>query len=149
MTASEHPVHPPFRNGKQDAGREARLAGERTLLRVLIVDDSEDEVLLLLGELRSAGYEPLHRRVETPEAMKEALGRDRWDLIIADIRGSLLSAAHALALLRQKGLDLPFILTSEKIDEGAAVALIEDCGARDYVIKDDDLSRLGPATERV
>ena len=148
MTASERPVHPPFRNGKQDAKREARRAGKRTLLRVLIVDDSEDEVLLLLSELRSAGYEPLHRRVETPEAMKEALGRDRWDLIIADTCGSHFGAARALALLRQKGLDLPFILASEKIDEGAAVALIKYSGAHDYVIKD-DLSSLGPATERV
>ncbi len=116
-------------------------------MRVLIVDDSEDEVLLLLGELRCASYEPLYRRVETPEAMEEALGRDRWDLVIADNRGPLLSAAHALALLRQKGLDLPFILASEKIDEDAAVALIKDGGVHDYVAKD-DLGRLGPATER-
>src|SRR5918997_4535794 len=147
MTAPDRPVHPPFRNGKQDVKREARRAGERTPLRVLIVDHSKDEVLLLLGELRCASYEPLHRRVETPEAMEEALSRDRWDLVIADNRGPLLSAARALALLRQKGLDLPFILASEKIDEDAAVALIKDGGVHDYVAKD-DLGRLGPATER-
>src|SRR5215212_369329 len=151
MSASEHQVHLPFHNAEQDAKREARSAGERTPLRVLIVDDSEDAVALLLRELKRGGYEPFHQRVKTPEAMEEALGRKRWDLVIAGTckpRLSALSAAHALALVRQKRPDLPFILASEKINEDAAVALIKDGGVHDYVAKDNLVGRLGPAAER-
>src|SRR5215213_7675999 len=146
MTAPEHQVHLPFHNAEQDAKREAPSAAERTPLRVLIVDDSEDAVALLLRELKRGGYEPFHQRVESPEAMEEALGQKRWDLVIAGTCEPRLSAARALALVRQKEPDIPFILTSEKIDEDAAVALIKDSGVHDYVAKD-DLGYLGPATE--
>src|SRR5215211_1612403 len=173
MAGSERRVRPPFRSAEQDAKQEASLhaeahraeahraearraearlrAGERTPLRVLIVEGSEDEAAPLLRELRCGGYESLYGRVGNPEAMEEALARQRWDLVLAGACAGtcapLLSAARALALVRQKGPNLPFILVAEKIDEDAAVALIKDGGVHDYVPKD-GLGRLGPATER-
>ena len=154
MAGSERRVRPPFRSAEQDAKQEASLhaearlrAGERTPLRVLIVEGSEDEAAPLLRELRCGGYESLYGRVGNPEAMEEALARQRWDLVLAGTCAPLLSAARALALVRQKGPNLPFILVAEKIDEDAAVALIKDGGVHDYVPKD-GLGRLGPATER-
>ena len=60
--------------------------------------------------------------------MEEALDQERWDIVISDNRLRLFSAADALELVRQRGLDLPFILASEEIDEDVAVALIKDGG---------------------
>jgi hypothetical protein len=75
LTASERPASPPFRVAEHGASGETHPVRERTQLRVLIVEDSEKDVMLLLGELGRAGYEPLHERVGTPEKVGEALGR--------------------------------------------------------------------------
>jgi len=58
--------------------------GEMGPLRVLIVEDSEDDALLLLRELRHAGYEPRWQRIETADALMAALDREPWDIVIAD-----------------------------------------------------------------
>jgi hypothetical protein len=78
LTASERPASPPFRVAEHGASGETHPVRERTQLRVLIVEDSEKDVMLLLGELGRAGYEPLHEWVGTPEkveGVEEALGR--------------------------------------------------------------------------
>ena len=54
------------------------------LLKILLIEDSEDDALLLLRELKRGGYEPLCERVETAEAMREALGNREWDIVISD-----------------------------------------------------------------
>ncbi|MFQ5611363.1 MAG: response regulator, partial [Anaerolineae bacterium] len=117
-----------------------------TPLRVLIIEDSEDDVLLLLRELRRGGYEPAFERVETAAAMRAALEQQKWDLVIADYSMPRFSGLAALTLLQESGLDLPFILVSEAISQGAAVEAMK-AGARDYVLKD-DLARLIPVIER-
>ena len=53
-------------------------------LRVLIVEDSEDDALLLLRELRRGGYNPAHVRVEEAEAMQAALEEQEWDVVLSD-----------------------------------------------------------------
>lgn len=50
-------------------------------LYVLIIEDSEDDTLLIVRELRQAGYEPRYERVETAEAMKAALDNQLWNII--------------------------------------------------------------------
>ena len=70
-------------------------------LRTLIVEDSEDDALLVLRELRRGGYEPLHERVETPEEMREALEGSAWDVVISDYRLPRFDAPAALALARE------------------------------------------------
>jgi two-component system, NarL family, sensor histidine kinase UhpB len=117
-----------------------------TPLQVLIVEDSENDALLLELELQRAGYQTVCHRVDTEAAMSAALARQRWDLIIADYLMPLFNGLAALALVREKGLDLPFIIVSGHITEDTAVAAMK-AGAHDYVMKD-KLARLGPAVER-
>src|SRR5215207_5852644 len=116
-------------------------------LRVLLVEDSEDDALLLLRELRRGGYEPLSERVDTAGDMEAALDERGWDLVIADHSMPEFSSSAALEQLRRKGfVDLPFIIVSGYIGEDAAVAAMK-AGAHDYIMKD-NLARLNSAIER-
>jgi PAS domain S-box-containing protein len=115
-------------------------------LRVLIVEDSENDALLLEIELQRAGYEPLCERVQTRDAMDAALARQRWDLVIADYVMPYFNGLEALALVKSNGLDIPFIVVSGHITDNTAVAAMK-AGAHDYVMKD-NLARLGPAVQR-
>jgi len=115
-------------------------------LRVLIVEDSEGDALLLLRELRKGGYETLFERVETAEAMKNALGNEKWDLVISDYVLPRFSGIDALEIYKESGLDMPFIILSGKIGEDIAVSAMK-AGAHDYILNG-NLARLIPAIER-
>ena len=115
-------------------------------LRVLIVADSVDDPELLLCELRKGGYDPTYERVETPEAMNAALDRQVWDIVFGDYSTSQFTRGTALQLLRERGLDLPFIVVSETVGEDTGVASMK-AGANDYVIKG-NLKRLLPVVDR-
>src|ERR1044071_6783609 len=115
-------------------------------LRVLIVEDLEDDAQLVLRELRQSGYEPSHLRVDTAGDMNEALENQEWDIVISDHRMPQFSSQAALDLLKKKNPDLPFIIVSGSIGEDAAVAAMR-VGAHDFIFKD-RLARLGPAGER-
>ncbi len=115
-------------------------------IRVLIVEDSEDDAVLIERELRRGGLEAVTERVETAAAMRAALDRQAWDVVIADYSLPRFSAPAALALLEERGLDLPFIVISGSIGEQIAVATMK-AGAHDYIMKS-DLTRLVPAVER-
>jgi two-component system, cell cycle sensor histidine kinase and response regulator CckA len=117
-----------------------------TQLRVLIVEDSEDDLLLLLRELRRGDYTLDYVRVETAIEMQAALDRQAWDIVIADYTLPRFSAPAALELLQQQQQDLPFIIVSGTIGEDAAVAAMR-AGAHDYLLKD-NLARLLPAVAR-
>lgn len=113
---------------------------------VLVVEDSEDDALLLLRELRRGGYEPVYERVETHEAMKAALENGRWDIVISDYVLPGFSGLAALNILKKSGQDLPFIIVSGNIGEDIAVGAMK-AGAHDYILKG-NLTRLIPAVER-
>ncbi len=115
-------------------------------LRVLMVEDLEDDMLLTLRELRRGGYTVEALRVETPAEMQAALDRECWDIVIADYTLPLFSAPAALKLLQQQQQDLPFIIVSGTIGEETAVDAMR-AGAHDYIIKG-NLARLVPAVER-
>lgn len=115
-------------------------------LRVLIIEDSEDDVALVLRELRRAGYEPEFQRVETAEEMKGALAGQKWEIIICDYAMPRFNAPAALRVLRESGIDIPFIIVSGTIGEDTAVEVMK-AGAHDYIMKW-NLKRLVPAVER-
>jgi len=115
-------------------------------LRVLIVEDSEDDALLVIRELERGGYDTTFERVETAEAMTAALENQAWDIILADYHLPHFSAPEALELFQQSGLDFPFIVISGTIGEETAVATMK-AGAHDYLMKG-KLTRLVPAIER-
>jgi len=114
-------------------------------LRVLIVEDSENDALLLVRELERGGYDPAFERVDTPEGMVAALEK-AWDIVIADYSLPHFSGLAALSLIKERRLDLPVIIVSGTIGEDLAVAAMK-AGAHDYVMKD-RLARLAPAVER-
>src|SRR5665213_3407770 len=117
-----------------------------TELRVLLVEDSEDDALLFLRELKNNGYQVSHERVDTEAAMEEALAKGAWDLIVSDHAMPHFSSQGALALLNKKGLDIPFIIISGSIGEELAVQAMK-AGASDYIMKG-RLARLAPVIER-
>src|SRR5581483_12205071 len=116
------------------------------LLHVLVVEDSENDTSLLLEELRQKGYKPVHERVEHAAAMTSALERRNWDVVVCDYVMPEFSGPNALKLLREKKMDLPFIVVSGTYGEEAAVDMMK-AGANDYIVKG-NLSRLTPAIER-
>jgi PAS domain S-box-containing protein len=132
---------------KADPGGDSADVSPCVPLRVLIVEDSEDDALLLLRELARGGYEPEHERVDTPEAMRRALAESGpWDVILSGWRMPRFSAIEALKMLRESGSEAPFIIVAGKVGEAAAVEAMR-CGAHDYVMKG-NLRRLGAIVER-
>ncbi len=115
-------------------------------LQVLLVEDSDDDAVLLKIELQRAGYRVACHRVETQAGMIAALERRQWDLVIADYVMPRFHGLAALTLVKERGLDVPFIIVSGYITDATAVAAMK-AGAHDYVMKD-NLARLGPAVER-
>ncbi len=115
-------------------------------LRVLIIEDSEDSVLLLLHELRKGGYAPVYRQVQTEDAMRTALQEEVWDLILSDHEMPYFSAPAALAVFQENDTDIPFIIVSGAIGEELAVAAMKT-GANDFIMKK-NIARLVPAVQR-
>jgi len=116
------------------------------LLRVLIVEDSENDAALLVREIRRGQCDVVSERVETPTAMRAALAKQSWDIVISDYSMPHFSAPAALKVVQEAGVDLPFIIVSGAIGEDSAVAAMKD-GAHDYLMKG-KLARLMPAIER-
>src|SRR6266545_3380266 len=115
-------------------------------LRILLIEDSDNDAQLLLREIRRFGYEVVYERVETSEDVHAKLRDKVWDVILCDYSLPHLDAPHALEILKTSGLDLPFIIISGTIGEESAVSALK-AGAHDFIIKG-KYARLGPALER-
>ena len=115
-------------------------------LRLLLIEDSEDDALLLVRELRKGGFDPDFARVDTPQELDAALDGNTWDAVIADYNLPAFTGLDALQIIQAKGLDLPFILVSGVIGEEKAVEAMK-AGAHDYIMKG-NFVRLVPALER-
>ena len=113
---------------------------------MLIVEDRDDDLLLLLCELERAGYAVSHRRVETVDALRDALATEEWEVVVSDVSLPAMSAYDVLNVLRVERPDVPCIVISGTIAEEAAVDLLR-AGARDFVVKE-RLTRLVPAIQR-
>jgi len=115
-------------------------------LHVLIIEDSESEALLFIRMLTQGGYDPIYERVDSLEDMRDALRRDVWNLILADYSMPGFSGVAALTLLKETGLDIPFIIVAGKIGEEMAIEVMK-AGAHDCIMKY-NLKRLIPAVGR-
>ena len=109
-------------------------------LSVLIAEDSPDDTLLLIRELRHGGFEPYYERVESAESMRAALAQDKWDLVISDHKMPAFSSTEVLNEVHNSQLDLPVIIVSGNIGEEFAVEAMR-AGAHDYIMKN-NLRRL-------
>lgn len=115
-------------------------------LRVLILEDSDDDALLLMRELNRSGYTIHSKRVETAHGFYEALSSQTWDVVLSDYAMHSFDALAALKILSNSGIDLPFIVISGTINEDVAVECMK-AGADDFFSKD-KMTRLVPAIER-
>jgi len=115
-------------------------------LKILIVDDSEDDAELLIITLQKGGYEVESKVVDSATAMRSALKNENWDVIISDHLMPQFDAEHALQLATELRPDLPFIIVSGEIDLNLAVSLMR-AGAKDYIQKR-ELVRILPVIER-
>lgn len=115
-------------------------------LRVLLIEDSESDAGLIVRHLENAGYGVEASCIETAGALRAALAGPAYDVIIADYRLPKFGAPEALAMLRESGHDIPFVVVSATIGEERAAAMMK-AGAQDYVMKS-NLARLAPAVGR-
>jgi len=115
-------------------------------LRLLQVEDSPDDAELVVAELELAGFAVEARRVDDAQGMAAALAEGTWDAVISDYSLPVFSTEAALALIKERDLDLPFIVVSGCVGDETAAALMR-AGAHDFIVKD-NLSRLAPAVER-
>jgi putative nucleotidyltransferase with HDIG domain len=115
-------------------------------LRVLHIEDSEDDHLLVLRTLRQGGYDIKAARCETPAEMRLALAAQPWDIILCDHKLPHFDSFGALQVLKESGLDLPFIIVSGTIAGEVAVEAMR-VGAHDFIFKS-NLTRLKPAIQR-
>lgn len=115
-------------------------------LRVLLLEDALDDAALVTGTLRAAGVDFHATHVTSGEAFAQALERESFDVVLADFRLPAYNALRALALLKERALDIPFIIVSGAIGEEAAAEAMR-AGAHDCIHKD-RLVRLAPAVLR-
>src|SRR5579859_2338353 len=104
-------------------------------LRVLLIEDSEQDAFLMAAELRRHGWEWQFHRVQDEPGLAAALQTPSWDAVISDYSLPNFGVLKALEMLQQSGLDIPFIIVSGTIGEETAVAAMK-AGAHDYIMKD-------------
>ncbi len=115
-------------------------------LKIIVVEDSENDTLLEIRLIEQAGYKVKHVRVETKEELEAALKADEWDVVLSDFTMPHFSGAEALRVVRSKDDFIPFIFVSGTIGEDRAVKTLKD-GASDYILKIDP-KRLVSSIER-
>jgi CheY-like chemotaxis protein len=116
------------------------------LLKILIIDDSDDDALLIFRQLRKEHYEPFSERVDTEPALVTALGKHKWDMALCDYRMPGLECLRALKLVKNYNPNLPFILISAYLTDSLSEEILK-AGADDYVSKN-NLPNLIPVIEK-
>jgi PAS domain S-box-containing protein/putative nucleotidyltransferase with HDIG domain len=119
---------------------------EKKKIKILIVEDSEDDAILLIRWIKKDGLDPVYKRIDSLKAMKAALNKEEWNIILSDYSLSKFNALDALNLLRKNNNEIPFIIVSGTVGEDIAVKTIRK-GANDYLMKD-NLVRLVPSIKR-
>ncbi len=115
-------------------------------LRVVLVEDSDDDAALSLRELRRGGFDVEHRRVQSAQELRDALAEGPWDVVVCDYSLPSFGALEAIAIVQESGLDLPLLIVSGTIGEETAVDALK-MGAHDFLVKG-RLARLVPAIRR-
>jgi len=119
---------------------------EKKKIKILIVEDSEDDAILLIRWIKKDGLDPIYKRIDSLKAMKAALNKEEWNIILSDYSLSKFNALDALNLLRKNNYEIPFIIVSGTVGEDIAVKTMKK-GANDYLMKD-NLARLVPSIKR-
>ncbi len=117
-----------------------------TVLRALVIEDSEDDALILERVLKQGGFDFYYKRIQSAKELRHALLHETWDLILSDYIIPGFGALEALELLKESNVNLPFIIVSGKIEEETAVYAMK-AGAHDFVTKG-NLARLVPVVCR-
>lgn len=115
-------------------------------IRLILIEDNEDDAVLIERVIRKSGYEPKIHRVCTAEELSRALDRETWDAVLCDYMMPEFNVIDALKVIHLAGFDLPFIIVSGAISDETAVEMMK-AGAHDYLTKN-NLSRLVPALDR-
>ena len=115
-------------------------------VKLLLVEDNEDDAELILSELRRRGHEAEALRVDSLEAIRTAFGSGSWDCVLSDFSLPTCNGLDVLRTVREQDPDVPFLFVSGSIGEEVAVAAMR-AGAHDYILKD-NLKRLEPAVAR-
>src|SRR5262245_65433305 len=115
-------------------------------VRALLVDDSASSEALVLSELRNGGFEPTLHRLTTRTSLEAALGGSPWDVVLSDLAAAELDAFDAIALLKERDVDLPFLIISETLGEETAIRAMK-AGAQNCIPRA-SLARLCPILER-
>ncbi len=115
-------------------------------LRVLLIEDSEDDEFLLRRTLKQAGFDVMLQRVETLSDLRAMMPPELWDIVISDYKLPDFNGLDALRVVREFDKDIPFILMSGTVGEETAVEAMRQ-GASDYIMKDKS-ARLPQAIER-
>jgi len=119
---------------------------EKKKIKILIVEDSEDDAILLIRWIKKDGLDPIYKRIDSLKAMKAALNKEEWNIILSDYSLSKFNALDALNLLIKNNYEIPFIIVSGTVGEDIAVKTMKK-GANDYLMKD-NLARLVPSIKR-
>lgn len=114
--------------------------------RILLIEDSEDDTILIERVLKKGGLETIIERVSTADEMTHALEANQWDVILCDYMMPEFSINDAMKEIERRNLDVPFIIVSGTISDEVAVEMMHS-GAHDYLTKN-NLSRLVPAIKR-
>ncbi len=122
------------------------VSGTKIPLRLLIVEDSEDDALLMERSLKRGGFDLSVKRVCTASQLRSELKKKSWDLVISDYIMPGFDGLEALEIVKENGLDLPFLIISGKIGHETAVEAMKS-GAHDYIMKD-EMARLVPSVRR-
>jgi CheY-like chemotaxis protein len=115
-------------------------------LKVLVIEDNEDDAALLALYLKNCGFDPKWQRVDTEDSLAEAVEDRRWDLVLCDLSMPRLTPFRAVDCVRQVNPDIPIIIVTGDLIEDLAVKLIQ-YGIQDIVLKD-DLPRLKTVIKR-
>ena len=115
-------------------------------LRVLFVEDMEEDAVLMVRELKRGGFDPTWERVDDEQALLAALQAQRWDIVISDYSMPMFSGVEALKLVKADNDQTPFIIVSGVIGEQTAVEVMK-AGAQDYFLKS-AIARLPHAVDR-
>lgn len=115
-------------------------------LRILIIEDNESDAALIIRQLKKAETNITCEVIETALQMESVLYQQQWDFVICDYSLPQFNAIHALKLLQETKIDIPFIVVSGTVGEETAVGLMK-AGVHDYIMKD-NLARLIPVFHR-
>jgi len=115
-------------------------------IKVLIIEDSKASVYYEVAQLKISGFNVMYEQIENAEALREALSNSNWDIILSDHEMPNFSSIEALQILNETGLDIPFIIVSDGIEEDVVEEAMRD-GCKNYIMKE-KLLQLGSAVKR-